>query len=155
MASSLYQDRKYEVGQQLLILRARTRLTQADLAGLMGLNRRSIQNWETGVAYPKEDHLQRLMAIFLEHNALTPGLEREEAEGLWEQVSQDAPRPLPRFDLPWFEQLLAAHSITARADFPASHPMAERKFAVSLPPFLATALPQSSPTAPFVAREQE
>ncbi|MBE7550021.1 MAG: NACHT domain-containing protein [Anaerolineales bacterium] len=105
MGTSLYQDRKYEVGQRLLTLRARTRLTQTDLAGLIGVNRRSIHNWEAGAAYPKEDRLQRLIAVFLEHSAFIPGREREEAEELWEQVSQDAPRPLPLFDVSWFEQL--------------------------------------------------
>src|SRR5262245_52187292 len=133
MGESLYQDRKYEVGQRLLILRARTRLTQADLAGLIGVNRRSVQNWETGVAYPKEEHLQRLIAIFLEHNAFTSGGEREEVQALWAQVSQDAPRPLPLFDLPWLEQLLAARSLPARADFPPPRPRAERELAVSPP----------------------
>src|SRR5262245_9148694 len=104
MGSSMYQDRKYEVGQRLLILRTRTRLTQTDLASLIGVNRRSIHNWEAGEAYPKEDRLQRLIAVFLEHSAFTPGREREEAEALWEQVSQNAPRPLPLFDVAWFEQ---------------------------------------------------
>jgi predicted ATPase/transcriptional regulator with XRE-family HTH domain len=156
----LYQDRKYEVGQRLLTLRARTRLTQTDLAGLMGVNRRSIHNWEAGAAYPKEDRLQRLIAVFLEYSAFIPGREREEAEGLWEQVSQDAPRPLPLFDVPWFDQLLATRSAapSGTSAFPPPRPMAEREFAVSppsLPPFLATALPQPSPAAPFVAREQE
>src|SRR5262245_56454317 len=105
MGTSLYQDRKYEVGQQLLILRTRTRLTQADLAGSIGVNRRSIQNWEAGVSYPKEDHLQQLIAVFLKHNTFTSGHEREEAEALWEQVSQDAPRPLALFDVAWFDRI--------------------------------------------------
>ncbi|MCL4301393.1 MAG: AAA family ATPase [Anaerolineae bacterium] len=175
MGSSLYQDRKYEVGQRLLSLRTRTRLTQTDLAGLMGVNRRSIHNWEAGTAYPKEDRLQRLIAIFLKYSAFIAGREREEAETLWDQVSQDAPRPLPLFDVPWFERLLAARSIGGRADLPATtritaptstsvFPTAtgqrgvQRELAVSppaLPPFLTTAPLQPSPAAPFVAREQE
>ena len=40
-----YKDRKYEVGQRLLTLRHRAKLTQAELAMLVGVNRRSIQNW--------------------------------------------------------------------------------------------------------------
>src|SRR5262245_57062596 len=106
MRSPRYKNQKYEVGQRLLTLRVRTRLTQIDLAGLIGVNRRSIQKWQGGATYPKEDHLQRLIAVFLERSAFTPGREREEAEALWVQVSQYAPRPLPRFDVPWFERLL-------------------------------------------------
>src|SRR5262245_30083429 len=105
MGTSLYEDRKYEVGQRLLTLRSRTRLTQTDLAGLIGVNRRSIQNWEAGVSYPKEDHLQQLIDVFLKHDAFTSGHEREEAEVLWEQVSQDAPRPLALFDAAWFDSI--------------------------------------------------
>ncbi len=162
MGTSLYQDRKYEVGQRLLILRTRTRLTQTDLAGLIRVNRRSVHNWEAGAAYPKEDRLQRLIAIFLEYSAFIPGREREEAETLWEQVSQDAPRPLPLFDVPWFERLLAARSTapTSPSEFsPATDQQGvQREFAVSppaLPPFLTTTSPQPSPAVPFVVREQE
>src|SRR5262249_54352637 len=105
----MYQGRKYEVGRRLLMLRSRTPLTQADLASLVGVNRRSIHNWEAGEVYPKDDNLRLLIDIFLEHRAFTPGHEREEAQALWEQVSQDAPRPLPRFDVPWFQHLLDTH----------------------------------------------
>ena len=43
-----YKERKYAVGQQLLTLRTRAKLTQTELAGLVGVNRRSLQNWESG-----------------------------------------------------------------------------------------------------------
>src|SRR5262245_12161801 len=90
MGSSYYKDRKHEVGRWLLMLRDKSRLTQTALASLLGVNRRSIQNWEAGVTYPQENHLERLIAVYLERAGFTPGREREEAEALWEQVSQDA-----------------------------------------------------------------
>ena len=74
-----YRARKYEVGQRLLILRTRAKLTQVELTALARVNRRSLQNWETGAAYPKENNLQQLIAIFLERGAFEPGHELEEA----------------------------------------------------------------------------
>ena len=50
-----YKERKYAVGQQLLTLRTRAKLTQTELAALVGVNRRSLQNWESGAGYPKRD----------------------------------------------------------------------------------------------------
>src|SRR5262245_31804873 len=164
MGKSLYQDRKHDVGRRLLTLRTRTRLTQTDLASLVGVNRHSIQNWEAGATYPKEEHLQRLIAVFLERSAFTPGREREEAEALWEQVNQDAPRSLPLFDVAWFDQLLTARSTRGRADLPATTritaPTSASVFPPApdpqgVPPFLAPTPLQSSPAVPFVAREQE
>jgi transcriptional regulator with XRE-family HTH domain len=110
MGSPRYKERKHDVGRRLLTLRTKTRLTQTGLATLIGVNRRSIQNWETGTTYPQESHLERLISVYLEQGGLTPGREREEAEALWEQVSQDAPRPLALFDVVWFDQLLVVRT---------------------------------------------
>jgi WD40 repeat protein/transcriptional regulator with XRE-family HTH domain len=118
-----YRARKYEVGQRLLLLRTRAKLTQVELTALARVNRRSLQNWEAGAAYPKENSLQQLIAIFLERGAFELGQEQEEAEKLWEQVNQDAPRHLAPFDVAWFTKLLAGHqaisqgkSVTQRED---------------------------------------
>ncbi len=102
----LYKERKFVVGQQLLTLRTRAQLTQAELAALAGVSRRSIQNWENGEAYPKEEGLQQLIAVFLTRSIFTVGRERAEAEALWEQVSQEAPHRLALFDAGWFTDLL-------------------------------------------------
>jgi WD40 repeat protein/transcriptional regulator with XRE-family HTH domain len=101
-----YKERKYVVGQLLLTLRARAQLTQAELATLAGVSRRSIQNWENGEAYPKEEGLQQLIAVFLTQSVFTVGHERAEAEALWQQISQDAPHRLALFDAGWFTDLL-------------------------------------------------
>src|SRR4051794_9636144 len=104
-----YKPRKYEVGEQLLALRTRAKLTQVELAALVGVSHRSVQGWEAGAAYPHEDNLQRLISIFLTHGALTPGQEHDEAFHLWQQVDQDAPRRIARFDEKWFADLLATY----------------------------------------------
>ena len=61
----VYRHHGYELGNQLLILRTRVALTQIALAEQIGVHRRSVQNWETGVSYPKAEMLQRLIAVFL------------------------------------------------------------------------------------------
>jgi transcriptional regulator with XRE-family HTH domain len=101
-----YKERKYDVGQRLLTLRSKAKLTQAELAALVGVTRRSIQNWETSAAYPKEEALQRLLAALLARGVFTAGQEREEAVALWELVSQDGAHRLALFDEVWFASLL-------------------------------------------------
>src|SRR5262245_4466207 len=119
-----YQPRYYTVGQTLLTLRTRTKLTQAELATLVGVNRRSIQHWENGEAYPKEDGLQRLIAVFLAQGVFTPGQEQVEAAQLWEQISAAAPRHLALFDAAWFARLLEEHSSTPAPARAAPTPLA-------------------------------
>jgi WD40 repeat protein/transcriptional regulator with XRE-family HTH domain len=103
-----YRPRKFEVGERLLAFRTRAKLTQAELAELIGVSRRSVQSWEAGISYPQEDKLRRLISILLTNGALLPGQEYEEALSLWQQVSQDAPRRLAPFDEKWFNALLAS-----------------------------------------------
>ena len=43
-----YPARNYALGEYLLTLRSRTKLTQAELAARIGVNRRSVQKWESG-----------------------------------------------------------------------------------------------------------
>src|SRR5215216_5660733 len=93
-----YRDYRYEFGQQLLMLRTRIALTQSALADELGVHRRSVQNWETGVSYPKAETLQRLIAVFFARRAFTAGAEREEAAALWQQSAADGPHTLPAFD---------------------------------------------------------
>src|SRR5215212_10729065 len=83
-----YRERNYAFGQQLLSLRTRAGLTQIALAEHIGVNRRSVQNWETGESYPKAETLQRLLALFLAQGVFTPGQEAEQAAQLWQQASQ-------------------------------------------------------------------
>jgi WD40 repeat protein/class 3 adenylate cyclase/transcriptional regulator with XRE-family HTH domain len=120
----VYRERRYAFGQQVLSLRTRAALTQIALASQIGVNRRSLQNWETGESYPKAETLQRLIAAFLALRVFTPGQEGGEAAQLWEQASRDAPHPLGVFDAAWFAQLLAQHSSPPA---PAPPPLAPAK----------------------------
>src|SRR6266498_2609500 len=106
----VYRDYNNDLGNQLLILRRRVALTQIALAEEIGVHRRSVQNWETGLSYPKPEMLQRLIAVFLRHHAFAPGNERAEALALWEQAARDGPHPLPPFDEVWFARSLALHT---------------------------------------------
>src|SRR6266545_4317465 len=106
----VYRDHNYELGNQLLILRTRTALTQIALAEQIGAHRHSVQRWETGLSYPKAEMLQRLITVFVRHQAFTPGNERAEALALWEQAARDGPHPLPPFDEVWFARSLALHT---------------------------------------------
>ena len=81
-AHRVYRERRYAFGQQLLTLRTRAALTQIALASQIGVNRRSVQNWETGESYPKAETLRRLIALFLAQGVFTVGQEAEEEEGV-------------------------------------------------------------------------
>src|SRR5262245_30517358 len=134
-AHRVYREHKYAFGQQLLTLRTRAGLTQIALASEMGVNRRSVQYWETGETYPKADTLQRLIAIFLSHHAFTEGQERMEAQALWSQAAQDGPHPLASFDDAWFERTLLSTIVSPAASTElADHGLAH---AVRSPPVFA------------------
>jgi len=102
-----YKLRTYDVGERLLELRNRTGLTQTELARLIAVSKRSILKWEGGESVPNGMHLHRLFAVFAARGAFTAGQERVEAEALWEQVRQAGTRRQGRFNVSWFEDLLA------------------------------------------------
>src|SRR5918997_5898390 len=104
-----YRELRYAFGRQVLTLRTRVALTQSALAEQVGVHRRSVQKWETGESYPKAETLQRLLAVFLQQHAFTPGNERAEAHALWDQVAEDAPHALAAFDDAWFHHALASN----------------------------------------------
>jgi WD40 repeat protein/DNA-binding XRE family transcriptional regulator len=91
----------------LLTHRGRTQLTQQQLASRVGVNRRSLQDWEAGVSYPTGQRLLALIAALLEANSMTAGHETEEAEALWDTVLREATRMHAQFDHAWFTGLLA------------------------------------------------
>src|ERR1700712_5322605 len=101
-----YREHNYAFGKQLLTLRTRIALTQIELAEQISVHRRSVQNWETGVSYPKAEILQRLIAVLLRYQAFTAGQEHAEARALWDQAAEDGPHPLAIFDEVWFARAL-------------------------------------------------
>jgi WD40 repeat protein/transcriptional regulator with XRE-family HTH domain len=99
----------------MLVSRGRTNLTQQQLASRLGVSKRTIQYWETGVSYPAESHLKALIATYLELGAYTAGRELEQARALWESVSLEAPRLAAHFDASWFETQQASRAPHRRA----------------------------------------
>src|SRR5690242_15598159 len=120
----LYKQRNYEAGAQLLLLRTRAGLTQDALANLLGMHRRSIQNWETSASYPNEEGLQRLIALYVARNVFTPGDEYIEAQTLWQRVQDDGARALAPFDAAWFEGVLAHRAVGVVGETHDSQPRA-------------------------------
>src|SRR5688500_10875281 len=71
-AQLMYPERKDQFGDQIVMLRTRIGLTQAAFAGAVCVHRRSVQNWENGISYPKAEKLQQIIAVFLHQRAFTP-----------------------------------------------------------------------------------
>lgn len=146
-----YPTRNYALGAHFVLLRNRAKLTQVELAERLGVHRRTVQKWESGESYPTAERLKALLALLLDLGAFLPGHEQEEGVELWAWVSHDAPQPLPPYDGAWFEQLLAAHSLTsAQGDPPtpgaALLPLVTHQTEANRLPLQAT---------PFVGREAE
>jgi transcriptional regulator with XRE-family HTH domain len=121
-------DRMAESFQGLLLRhRGRTRLTQRQLATRAGVSRRSVQDWEAGLNYPDPQHLQALIAAFLETRGFTVGAEAVEAEALWAAALRQARRMQTPFDAGWWASLLARRAGSAQhTDPPRSQVGAER-----------------------------
>jgi len=61
----------------LLRSRGRSGLTQRELADRVGVNRRSVQEWENGATYPGADRLEALIRVLLAAGGLSAGREAE------------------------------------------------------------------------------
>ncbi len=123
-----YPARNYALGEYLLTLRSRTKLTQAELAARVGVHRRSIQKWESGETYPAAENLRPLIEVLINLGGFPSGEERTAAADLWQRVSQGSPQQFPLFDAAWLDQVLAAqlgtvptlvdHASASRAEVP-------------------------------------
>ena len=91
----------------LLRHRGRTGLTQRELAARLGTNRRSVQDWESGVSYPTGERLQALILALLESGGLTVGREAAEANDMWAAALREAPRMHTPLDRVWLDGVLA------------------------------------------------
>jgi transcriptional regulator with XRE-family HTH domain len=78
MRQHSYREHDSIFGQAMLTLRKRLRLTQAGLADLLGVSRRAIGEWEGGLNYPREQHLQHVIELCMQQHVFTLGREEEE-----------------------------------------------------------------------------
>jgi WD40 repeat protein/DNA-binding XRE family transcriptional regulator len=88
MARHSYRERDYTFGQLMLKLRTSIGLTQAGLAALLGVTRRAVGEWETGLTYPKAEHLQHFIALCVQQHVFAPEREEEEIRALWKTAHQ-------------------------------------------------------------------
>ncbi len=96
-----YQERDYAFGQTMLTVRTRIGLTQAELAKTLGVNRKTVGNWERGSGYPEAEHLKQFIVLAIQHHAFPPEAVAEEAHAIWQKAHQ---RVL--FDEAWLAALL-------------------------------------------------
>jgi transcriptional regulator with XRE-family HTH domain len=119
MATEHAADRRAESFRGLLLRhRGRTGLTQRQLAERVGVSRGSLQDWEAGLNYPDAQHLQALIAAFLEAGGLTVGGEAIDAEALWDAALRQAPRMQTPFDVVWWAGLLPRRAESAQRGAP-------------------------------------
>lgn len=67
---SNYKTLGYVFGILVQELRQKARLTQPELAQLVGISKRAVLNWEVGGNYPQINRLRRLVEIFLDKGCL-------------------------------------------------------------------------------------
>ena len=116
-------DRTEESFQGLLLRhRGRTRLTQRQLAARVGVSRRSVQDWESGLNYPDAQHLQALIVALLEAGGLTAGYETTDAEALWAAALRQTSRMQTPFDLVWWTGLPARRAEVTGPEAPPDQP---------------------------------
>lgn len=69
--------------QALDVLQEGTGLSEEGLAQALGINRRTIQRWRTGVAYPQQVARQRLTALLRLYQRVRETFTSTEAARLW------------------------------------------------------------------------
>jgi WD40 repeat protein/transcriptional regulator with XRE-family HTH domain len=110
------QQRRYKVtddrfGRLALTLREKARLTQFEVAQMLGVSERTIQHWESGTTFPGSANLKQLIALFLQRGGFDVGRERDEAQVLWAQADESAARRRSLFDVAWFDMLLVQRDV--------------------------------------------
>src|SRR5437867_5780955 len=88
MKGSSYRERDYAFGQLMLTVRTKLKLTQTELAEMLGVRRRAVIDWEGGLTYPNVDHLKHFVTLAIENQAFPPGREAEEVHALWHAAHQ-------------------------------------------------------------------
>src|SRR6266566_2491182 len=123
MKESSYRQRDYAFGQLMLTLRTKLKLTQTELADLLGVRRRAVIDWEGGLTYPNVDHLKHFVVLAIERQAFPAGREAEEVRALWHTARQKV-----LLDEIWLGALLSGAEAS-----PASEPVEETSGATQAP----------------------
>jgi predicted ATPase/transcriptional regulator with XRE-family HTH domain/Flp pilus assembly protein TadD len=144
-------------GELLQMYRSRAKLTQAELATLLGLKSfRMLQYWEGGYSLPKAEKLKKLIELFVERGVFMAGKELDEARQLWLNVKNasdaklDSFSPYPIFDEHWLENVLKEQKPSTLVDV--TPKISSRPVAAP-----ATVRPLTNLTTPltaFVGREE-
>src|SRR2546422_2383428 len=129
MKVSAYRERDYAFGQVMLTLRTRLELTQTELAGILGVRRRAVIDWEGGLTYPKAGHLNQFVVLATQRQAWPFGREAEEVRALWQAARQKV-----LLDEAWLGELLSHRQAP-----PASQPAEETSVTAPPPDALASA----------------
>ncbi|HET8911379.1 MAG TPA: NB-ARC domain-containing protein [Ktedonobacteraceae bacterium] len=117
MKRSPYGEPDYAFGQSILILRSTARLTQAEMAGHLGVSRKAIGEWERGLSYPKATHLKAFIALVIGQQAFPVGREEEEIRTLWQAAHRKVP-----LDEEWLRELLARRKALQALQQDEEHP---------------------------------
>ncbi|MFD1887197.1 NB-ARC domain-containing protein [Paenibacillus wenxiniae] len=94
------------------------KMRQVDLAKQVGVDPRTVQQWENGDRTPGSSSLKRLIGVFLQAGKFVVDAEMKEARLLWDTVKQMAEarsltgREFASFDEAWFAGLLEAYQQT-------------------------------------------
>jgi tetratricopeptide (TPR) repeat protein/transcriptional regulator with XRE-family HTH domain len=148
-----YHERDHIYGEAMLKLRTAIGLTQERLGNLLGISGRTVGKWEAGCVYPKPEHLKKLMALAVQHQAWASGSEAAEIRALWKVAHQKQ-----FLDEHWLSTLLAG-----QPDLPPHMAEAGVEETKSLLPVSAcpTSLPveqadpKTEPHAPMLAVDQD
>jgi len=113
-----YRERDYTFGQLMLTLRSAIGLTQAALGERLGVSRRAVAEWETGLGYPKAERLKQLITLGMRASAFAAGREEQEIRALWKAAHQKV-----LLDEAWLADLLAPPA-SVQPSTPAAPPAA-------------------------------
>ncbi len=106
MKRSSHQEHDYVFGQMMLSLRSDIGLTQAKLAEVLSVSRRSVADWESGHKYPKAEHLKHLIDLAFKNDAFHAEFQEAEIRILWKTAHQKT-----LLDERWLAALLSGKSM--------------------------------------------
>src|SRR6266540_3908754 len=88
VTSRVYRDRDYVFGEAMLALRVKIGMTQAGLADILGVSRRTVVGWEAGTSYPKTEQLKNFITLAIKQHAFPAGKEADKIREFWQIAHQ-------------------------------------------------------------------